>query len=116
MSVSAPATRPGPASVKKEKGSSAGEQSSTKPRRATLNSMATFYDSTADSKDDGIPEPPTKEPAPPTEVQAMGLRGNAFTDADVKYLIDFVNWVCAYKDWSVTKMYKKLYKRVRFTM
>ncbi|VDC01885.1 unnamed protein product [Peniophora sp. CBMAI 1063] len=109
MSASAPAARPGPASVKKEKGTS--EQSSTKPRRATLNSMATFFESTSDSKDDGIPEPPTKEPTPPTEVQTMGLRGNAFTDADVKYLIDFVNWVCAYKDWSVTKMYKKLYKR-----
>ncbi|KZV77000.1 hypothetical protein PENSPDRAFT_747222 [Peniophora sp. CONT] len=109
-SASAPAARPGPASMKKEKGASSGPQAS-KPRRATLNSMATFLEASPDPKDDAIPEPPSREPTPPTEVQAMGLRGNAFTDADVKYLVDFVNWVCAHKDWSVTKMYKKLYKR-----
>ena len=114
VSASAPAARPGPASMKKEKGASSSAQPSSKPRRATLNSLATFYDDSQDSKDDDIPEPPAKEPSPPTEVQTMGLRGNAFTDADVKYLIDFVNWVCAYKDWSVTKLYKKLHKRVRF--
>lgn len=93
---SAPPTRP---SRRRGPSSEISKRSEiTKPRvpsgRSTINSLATFSvpPTTALSARVTIPEPPLREPSPPTEVVAFRKLGNAFTPADTQFMIKYISW------------------------
>ncbi|KAI0036633.1 hypothetical protein K488DRAFT_81877 [Vararia minispora EC-137] len=69
---------------------------SARSSRNTANSMSSRYfcsTSKADKEKSVLPPPPSREPSPPTTVvRHTTNRGNAFTEEDNSYLIQYVSW------------------------
>lgn len=67
--------------------------------RSTINSITAF---SAPQFPSLVPDIPSREPSPPTEIVSTNLRGNAFTQADTQFMIKYISWEMS-QDSSLTK-------------
>lgn len=70
--------------------------------RSTINSLTAFPAPPSASLRLAVPETPSREPSPPTEVVTTSLRGNSFTPADTQFMINYISWEMSH-DSSLTK-------------
>jgi hypothetical protein len=63
------------------------------PGRATINSITAHAPPQSDIRAHiAIPDPPSREPSPPSEVVLLSQKGNLFTQADTDFMLKFISW------------------------